>query len=228
MESRPTSSPWGKIQSCKKVIAGVYSVSSAGHGGVMVHRSLVARLSDYAQSHGIASGEYLGFEEDCNWALPAVELGLYPEHLKAALSTLCAWHVEYASRPEVMSQLDPEQIEILERRKLDRVEELKRDDLVKQKSAELVVAASALNALADYIRVFRIRPDNSGASLLKELERIGSVLNQDQILESYEGSYKLTAVWTADDKIHIVDAYDNDGRIVKKLDACGNLIFTSR
>lgn len=72
---RPTHSPWGEVQHCETLCPGAYSVSTAGHGGVMVHRELVEKvLRKEAQDCGFLSGSYLCFEEDCDGPVALREL----------------------------------------------------------------------------------------------------------------------------------------------------------
>lgn len=40
----PPYSPWGKVQECETLCPGVYSVSTPGHGGVMVRRELAEKV----------------------------------------------------------------------------------------------------------------------------------------------------------------------------------------
>lgn len=44
MELEPADSPWGEIQTCHTLCPGAYSVSTAGHGGVMVSRELADKV----------------------------------------------------------------------------------------------------------------------------------------------------------------------------------------
>jgi hypothetical protein len=62
----PMSSPWGAIQTRKKLAAGIWSVSTAGHGGIKLSRERNASMPDYMRSEG---GWY---EEDCQWSIAAV------------------------------------------------------------------------------------------------------------------------------------------------------------
>ena len=72
---QPNDSPWGEIQHCETLCPGAYSVSTAGHGGVMVHRELVDKaLRKEAQDCGFLSGSYLCFEEDCDGPVVLREL----------------------------------------------------------------------------------------------------------------------------------------------------------
>lgn len=68
---QPRYSPWGNIQDATERAPGIWSVSTAGHGGFM--------LSDEraeAMPAPLLIGNWLGgnkhFEEDCDWARPVV------------------------------------------------------------------------------------------------------------------------------------------------------------
>lgn len=67
----PGYSPWGEVQTCETLCPGAYSVSTAGHGGVMVHRDLADKVfRKEAKECGFAEGVYLCFEEDCDGRWP--------------------------------------------------------------------------------------------------------------------------------------------------------------
>lgn len=65
----PKSSPWGAIQDKRELAPGIWSVSTAGHGGIKLSRERNAGIPDYMRNAG---GWY---EEDCEWAKVAV---VYP------------------------------------------------------------------------------------------------------------------------------------------------------
>lgn len=66
MSETPKNSPWGKVQFCEELYPGVYDVSTAGHGGIMVKNNIVdSVLSPTAQKCGFKEKGYLNFEEDC-------------------------------------------------------------------------------------------------------------------------------------------------------------------
>lgn len=77
----PEYSPWGEVQHQEKLCSGVFSVSTASHGGIMVHRSVAkAVLSPGARKHCFRDGSYYCFEEDCDAPVAIRELldkGLY-------------------------------------------------------------------------------------------------------------------------------------------------------
>ncbi|MHC2552400.1 DUF7007 domain-containing protein [Bradyrhizobium elkanii] len=62
----PKSSPWGAIQDKRELAPGIWSVSTAGHGGIKLSRERNAAMPDYMRNEG---GWY---EEDCEWAKAAV------------------------------------------------------------------------------------------------------------------------------------------------------------
>ena len=77
----PSDSPWGEIQECKTLCPGAYSVSTEGHGGIMVSRKLAEKVfRKEAESCGFTEGAYLCFEEDCDEPVALRELmdkGMY-------------------------------------------------------------------------------------------------------------------------------------------------------
>lgn len=81
MIEMPDFSPWGEVQYYERLCPGVYSVSTASHGGVMVRKEMAtAILSPAARRHGFYDGGYLCFEEDCDAPVAIRELmdkGLY-------------------------------------------------------------------------------------------------------------------------------------------------------
>ena len=67
MYRKPSDSPWGLVVRYDTLCPGVYSVSTAGHGGIMVQIDAARRLlSPEAQTVGFQAGGYLKFEEDCD------------------------------------------------------------------------------------------------------------------------------------------------------------------
>lgn len=77
----PKYSPWGEVQHQEELCSGVFSVSTASHGGIMVHGSVAkAVLSPAARKHCFRDGSYYCFEEDCDALVAIRELldkGLY-------------------------------------------------------------------------------------------------------------------------------------------------------
>ena len=109
VEREPADSPWGEIQTCETLCPGAYSVSTAGHGGVMVSRELADKVfCKEARNCGLMERDYLCFEEDC--AAPVVlrelmDKGLYqapvnkyfaPGEYEAVINnSLQTFHPEY-------------------------------------------------------------------------------------------------------------------------------------
>ena len=74
-QKAPGYSPWGEVQTCETLCPGAYSVSTAGHGGVMVHRDLADKVfRKEAKECGFAEGVYLCVEEDCDGPVALREL----------------------------------------------------------------------------------------------------------------------------------------------------------
>lgn len=101
---RPSSSPWGKLQSCTKLTDGVYFVSTAGHGGIMVHRnvSISGELAGKAIIHQTRSDYWYSFEQDCDVDLVILEFRLDRGIELAPRSTtedickrLSRWHPDF-------------------------------------------------------------------------------------------------------------------------------------
>ncbi|ASN83209.1 DUF7007 domain-containing protein [Deinococcus ficus] len=69
---KPTHSPWGTVQRASEVVPGVWSVSTAGHGGLFIAPELNAQIPEHVRD---AQGWY---EEDEQWCVPWVLLGLPP------------------------------------------------------------------------------------------------------------------------------------------------------
>ena len=71
----PTNSMWDVVQSCTTIANGIYSVSTAGHGGIMIAADLANRiLSPEAIDKGYRYGSYYCYEEDCDRCIPLREL----------------------------------------------------------------------------------------------------------------------------------------------------------
>ena len=112
----PDYSPWGEIQTCHTLCPGAYSVSTAGHGGVMVSRELADKvLCKEAKTCGFMERGYLCFEEDCAAPVALRELmdrGLYqapvneyfaPGEYEAVINdSLQTFHPEYWQAREKM------------------------------------------------------------------------------------------------------------------------------
>ena len=71
----PSMSPWDEVQQCETISEGIYSVSTAGHGGIMIAEELAPYvLSPEALSEGMREGGYYCYEEDALQCIPLREL----------------------------------------------------------------------------------------------------------------------------------------------------------
>ena len=109
MYKRPYSSPWGKIQHIKKKTDGVYEVSTAGHGGIMVCTEAASQLlSKTAIDHGDLRNGFYCFEEDCDacivikelldknlWKIPEHYVGREAEYIEIVNVSLLRWNPDY-------------------------------------------------------------------------------------------------------------------------------------
>ena len=65
MYCEPEYSPWGEIQRCETLAPGIFFISTASHGGILVSNTVTRTLSDAARECGFWDGIYLCYEEDC-------------------------------------------------------------------------------------------------------------------------------------------------------------------
>ena len=73
--SEPVDTPWGKTQECHEIAKGVFEVSTAGHGGVMIREELAEHmLSPEALEIGFVENGYHCYEEDADAQVPLREL----------------------------------------------------------------------------------------------------------------------------------------------------------
>ena len=98
-----SSSPWGPIQSVTPLGPDVVTVTTASHGGLLVSLSALARMPEATRQTAYSKGGW--FEEDCDWALPYLALGLdahEPEAARgaevwaAAVRTVQRFHPQHA------------------------------------------------------------------------------------------------------------------------------------
>lgn len=75
MMTEPGYSPWGEIQHCDMLTPGIYSVSTAGHGGIMARMDVARKtLSKVALDCAYFECGWYCFEEDCAAAVALREL----------------------------------------------------------------------------------------------------------------------------------------------------------
>ena len=101
--ARGSASPWGPIQTVTPLGPDVVAVTTASHGGLRVSLTALARMSEPIRQTAYSSGGW--FEEDCDWALPYLALGLHvfesdpargAEVRAAAVRTVRAFHPQHA------------------------------------------------------------------------------------------------------------------------------------
>lgn len=91
---RPTESLWGHVQTAEEVIPGIWIVSTASHGGMVLSDERQAAMPDALR---LDSPSY---EEDCNWCLPVLAFEAEyaastigrPSLLQLAHDTARCWH----------------------------------------------------------------------------------------------------------------------------------------
>ena len=103
--------PWGISQNVARYARGLSQVSTAGHGGFMLGKGFANKyLSPEAIAEGMNYGNYLCYEEDCQWAIVVYELpqfwsAMYPktgdvEIFKHVRNSLERWNPEYLQAKE--------------------------------------------------------------------------------------------------------------------------------
>lgn len=91
---RPTATPWGAIQQAEQLIPGIWSVSTASHGGMILSDERQAAMPNALQLPGPA------YEGDCDWSLPILAFEnefeasstCQPSWLRLARDTAKCWH----------------------------------------------------------------------------------------------------------------------------------------
>jgi hypothetical protein len=96
-----SSSPWGAIQTVEPLGPDVVAVTTASHGGLRVSSGGLARMPQAIQRTAYSGGGW--FEEDCDWALPYLALGLdafEPDAASAAARWAAAVHTVQRFHPQ--------------------------------------------------------------------------------------------------------------------------------
>jgi hypothetical protein len=94
-------SPWGDIQTVTPLGADAVSVTTASHGGLCVSPAALCRIPEALRRTAFSAGGW--FEEDCDWAIPYLALGLHAFEgdrgaalRMAAVRTVRRWHAAHA------------------------------------------------------------------------------------------------------------------------------------
>lgn len=86
-ERSPVSSPWGQVQHSKCLADGIWSVSTASHGGIWLSEDRLRELDEIMpEAYPTFVGDARWFEEDCDWCIPVIAFHL--EHFEAACRQL--------------------------------------------------------------------------------------------------------------------------------------------
>ena len=85
----PNHSPWGPVQHAKMIAEGLWSVSTASHGGFYALDGVIAQMPEDLASIRTPYSNFPWYEEDCDWAILAVALPQYfePQSVKNAILT---------------------------------------------------------------------------------------------------------------------------------------------
>lgn len=67
-----TFNPWGISQHTETIAEGIVSVSTAGHGGLLLSEERLAAMPRELRCNVYGHGQTNAFEEDCEWALVAL------------------------------------------------------------------------------------------------------------------------------------------------------------
>jgi hypothetical protein len=102
--TRGSSSPWGPIQTVTALGPDALWVTTASHGGLRVSLTALSRMPESIRQTAYSEGGW--FEEDCDWALPYLALGLdafeddaarAAEVRAAAVRTVQIYHLRHAA-----------------------------------------------------------------------------------------------------------------------------------
>ena len=91
---RPQNSMWAAIQSADQLLPGIWSVSTAGHGGFILSEERQEAMPDTLRSNGRQ------YEEDCEWALVVLAFEqefqsasrLSDAHIRTARDSVKCWN----------------------------------------------------------------------------------------------------------------------------------------
>jgi hypothetical protein len=104
-----SSSPWGPIQTVTPLGPDAVAVTTASHGGIRVSLAALARIPEPLRATAYSGDGWL--EEDCDWAIPYLVLGLgafEPDAARgaacwaAARTTLSRYHPTHAPLVEAL------------------------------------------------------------------------------------------------------------------------------
>ncbi|MEY9247594.1 DUF7007 domain-containing protein [Bradyrhizobium elkanii] len=140
----PTSSPWGAIQDKRELAPGIWSVSTASHGGIKLSRERNAAVPKYMRAE---AGWY---EEDCRWSIAAV---IHPIAFQRTIKIEGRPdRGEYDIAVETFRNWHPDEYEQFFGVKLEKGQSLIRDEkLFQVETREKFVVASASGDWANWV-----------------------------------------------------------------------------
>lgn len=106
-------SPWGAIDGVTPLGPEAAAVTTASHGGIWVTPAALARIPESLRATAYSDGGW--FEEDCDWCIPYLALGLHrfdgPKDrqdrvLAAARRTLQSFHASGAALLDAVGSRD--------------------------------------------------------------------------------------------------------------------------
>jgi hypothetical protein len=104
-----SSSPWGRIDGVSALGPDAVEATTASHGGIRVSLTALARIPEALRETAFSGDGW--FEEDCDWAIPYLVLGLDrfeptaargAEVVEAAHRTLARFHPQHLAAIEAL------------------------------------------------------------------------------------------------------------------------------
>ena len=104
-----SSSPWGPIDGVSALGPDAVEVSTPSHGGIRVSLTALSRIPEPLRETSFSGDGW--FEEDCDWAIPYLVLGLDrfeptgargAEVIEAARRTLARFHPQHVATVEAL------------------------------------------------------------------------------------------------------------------------------
>ena len=105
--ARGSSSPWGPVHTVTPLGPDAVAVTTASHGGLRVSLTALARIPEPLRETPYSRGGW--FEEDCDWCIPYLVLGLDAFEPDAARGAECraAAHATLARfHPTLVASVD--------------------------------------------------------------------------------------------------------------------------
>ena len=232
-------SPWGKIQNYEKFgeYDGVYLVSTAGHGGLLLPKELAIRLD--ILDYGEVSSKNAWYEEDCQLYVAMMALALNSfyqisdSQIKSAIISITRHNKKYLNSVnfsdygqagqrfrEIYDSMK-EELAVADRERKNK--ELERK-MRKEKNPELIICASAISSPSDLFPYLKNMPKSiltlSGDEQIERLNKFittAAMVHELNIMDHL--SHKMVLVTTADDQNHIVLNY-NPSRCPNLLSEC--------